>query len=165
MQENKFFILAPVIAIFIVFIFAVVLIPGAKQAPKNVPIAIVNEDLGVEVPNQGTMNFGKTMVDMINKMMKETSGEDEPAVKWITVSSYKKAKEGMDNKEYYGAIVIPGNYSMKQASLQTPAPSSPELKIYVNQGKNAIASNAVTQILNGIVDNMNHKVSGQLQMD
>ncbi|TCZ73820.1 DUF3533 domain-containing protein [Paenibacillus albiflavus] len=162
MLKNKLIIVAPIIAIIITCIFAVVQIPGAKQAPKNVPLAIVNEDLGVDIPNQGKMNFGATLVDMLNQPMKETSGEAEPAVKWIAVASYQEAKQGMDDKEYYGALVIPEDYSVKQASLQTSTPSSPELKIYVNQGKNATASNAVTQILNGIVDNINHKVSGQL---
>lgn len=160
--KDKLFIIAPIIALLITFIFAVVQIPGAKQAPKNVPIAIVNEDLGVEIPNQGNVNFGKTMVDTLNKSMKDTSGKDEPAVKWIAVSSYKNAQEGMDNKEYYGALVIPEDYSAKQATLQTPTPSSPELKIYINQGKNVAASTAVTQILNGIVDNINNQVGGQL---
>lgn len=160
--KNKLFLAVPIIAILITFIFAVVQIPGAKQAPKNVPIAIVNEDLGVDIPTQGNMNFGKTMIDTLNKSLKETSGEDEPAVKWIYVSSYKKAKEGMDDKKYYGALVIPEDYSVKQATLQTPTPSSPELKIYINQGKNVAASAAVTQILNGIVDNINNQVSVQL---
>ncbi|MFS0780556.1 ABC transporter permease [Bacillus sp. 1P06AnD] len=162
MFKNKLFIITPIIAILITFIFAVVQIPAAKQAPKHVPIALVNEDLGVDIPNKGNMNFGKTMIDRITKQMKKTNGEDEPAIKWVTVSSYKKAKEGMDDKEYYGALLIPKDYSAKQASLQTPAPSSPELKIYINQGKNAVASTVVTQLLNGIVDNMNNQMKGQL---
>ncbi|MGM9988544.1 MAG: YhgE/Pip domain-containing protein [Bacillaceae bacterium] len=161
-SKNKILMLVPIVALLITFIFSVVQIPTAKQAPKNVPIAIVNEDVGVDVPTKGKVNFGETIVDLMNKTAKEATGEAEPAVKWIAVSDFQKAKKGMDNQDYYGALVIPKDYSLKQASLQTPTPSSPEINIYVNQGKNAVASNAVTQILNGIVDNMNKNVSNQL---
>ncbi|MEH6943775.1 YhgE/Pip domain-containing protein [Bacillus sp. JJ722] len=153
--KNKMLISIPIITLIIIFIFSLAQIPSAKQAPKNLPIAIVNEDTGMDIPNIGTVNLGNKIVDMISKKAKETNAENEPAIKWISVSNYQKAKQGMDNQEYYGALVIPKDFSLKQASLQTPTPSPSEINIYVNQGMNAIASNTVTHILNEIVDNIN----------
>lgn len=161
--KNRLVIAAPIIAILLTFIFAVVQIPGAKQAPKHVPIAIVNEDMGVAIPNQANLNFGEKMVGQLQEAMKKTNDGEEPAIKWVTVSSYEKAKQGMNKKDYYGALVIPKDYSAKQASLQTPVPTSPEIKLYINQGKNVVASNAVSQMLNGMVDKMNGMVSKQLK--
>ncbi|MFD1953464.1 YhgE/Pip domain-containing protein [Paenibacillus thailandensis] len=161
-MKNKLLLLAPVIALVIIFIFSLAQIPSAKQSPKGLPIAIVNEDGGVDIPGQGNRNFGQQVADMIAKMTAQTAGDKEPAVKWIAVPDAERAKEGMNRQEYYGALVIPEDYSRKQASLHTPAPSPPSIEIYVNQGMNAMASNIVTQLLNGIVDNMNHNVSAGL---
>jgi uncharacterized phage infection (PIP) family protein YhgE len=68
----------------------------------------------------------------------------------------------MDNQKYYAALVIPTDFSAKQASLRTPAPSSPEVQIYINQGMNTAASTIAGQVLNGVVDNMNNKIRTQL---
>ncbi|MGF6950428.1 hypothetical protein QF028_002933 [Neobacillus sp. B4I6] len=68
----------------------------------------------------------------------------------------------MDNQKYYAALVIPTDSSAKQASLRTPAPSSPEVQIYINQGMNTAASTIAGQVLNGVVDNMNNKIRTQL---
>ena len=67
-------------------------------------------------------------------------------------------KKGLDNQKYYAALVIPKDFSAKQASLRTPAPSSPEVQIFINQGMNTAASTMAGQILNGVVDNMNNNV-------
>lgn len=160
--KNKMLLLSPIVALIIVFIFAVALIPSAKQAPKNLPIAIVNSDKGVDLPNNVHLNMGKTIAENIENSSKATTGDNEPALKWIAVSNIDDMKAGLNDQKYYGALVIPTDFSEKQASLQTPTPSSPEVQIYVNQGKNAMASNVVTQMLNGIVDGINKNTSVQL---
>ena len=58
--------------------------------------------------------------------------------------------------------MIPKDFSAKQASLRTPAPSSPEVQIFINQGMNTAASTMAGQVLNGVVDNMNNNVREQL---
>lgn len=97
------------------------------------PIAIVNEDQGVEIPNQPKMNMGQTIVDTVKKSSKS---DEEPAVKWVEVKNKEAVQKGLNNKEYYAALVIPKEFSAKQASLRTPQPSSPEIEIYINQGMN-----------------------------
>ena len=123
------------------------------------PIAIVNEDQGVEIPNQPKMNMGQTIVD---NMKKTSKSEEEPAVKWIEVKNEETLQNGLNDQEYYAALVIPKDFSTKQASLPTPQPSSPEVEIFINQGMNTAASTMAGQILNSVVDNMNNNVRKQI---
>lgn len=161
MFKNKLLLISPIIALAVIFIFSLTLFPSVQPQPKNLPIAIVNEDVGVEVPNQPKMNMGQTIVDMIQKNLNTTTDKD-PAVKWIVVKSSEEVQKGLDNQEYYAALVIPKDFSAKQASFRTPTPSSPEVEIFINQGMNPAASAAAGQILNGVVDNMNNNIRTQL---
>ena len=74
----------------------------------------------------------------------------------------ESVQKGLNNKEYYAALVIPKEFSAKQASLRTPQPSSPEVEILINQGMNTAASTMAGQVLQAIVDNMNNTVRTQL---
>ncbi|HDR7635277.1 MULTISPECIES: YhgE/Pip domain-containing protein [Bacillus] len=159
MFKNKLLLLSPVIALLVVFIFSLTLFPTVQPKPKNLPIAIVNEDQGVEIPNQPKMNMGQTIVD---NMKKTSKSEEEPAVKWVEVQNKEEVQKGLNNQEYYAALVIPKDFSTKQASLRTPQPSSPEVEIFINQGMNTAASTMAGQMLNAIVDNMNNIVRTQL---
>ncbi|MFJ5624900.1 YhgE/Pip domain-containing protein [Peribacillus loiseleuriae] len=161
MFKNKLLLLSPIIALAVIFIFSLTMIPSVNPTPENLPIAIVNEDQGVDIPNLGKLNMGKTMVENIHKASK-TSSDQEPAVKWVNVNNYKDAQDGLNNQEYYAALVIPKNFSEKQASLKTPNPASPEIQILVNQGMNTMGSTMASQMLSGIVDNVNNNVRTQL---
>lgn len=159
MFKNKLLLISPIIALAVVFIFSLTLFPSVQPQPKNLPIAIVNEDQGVEIPNQAKLNMGQTIVDMIKKSSKT---DEEPAVKWIEVKDTESVQKGLNNRKYYAALVIPSDFSAKQASLRTPQSTSPEVQIYINQGMNTTASTMAGQILNGVVENMNNHVRTQL---
>lgn len=161
MLKNKLALLAPIIAFVVLFIFSLALFPSVQVQPKNLPVAIVNEDQGVEIPNQPKMNMGQNIVDMIQKTPSSTTGET-PAVKWVTVNNIEDVQHGLNDQNYYAALVIPKDFSAKQASLRTPTPTSPEVQIFINQGMNTAASTMAGQILNGVVDNMNNNVRAQL---
>ncbi|KXZ20507.1 phage infection protein [Bacillus nakamurai] len=159
--KNKLAVLSPLIALAVIFIFSLTLFPSVQSQPKNLPIAIINEDQGVQIPNQPKMNMGHTIVEMIQKKSKTTADKD-PAVKWVKVKTADEVQKGLDNQKYYAALVIPKDFSAKQASLRTPTPVSPELQIFINQGMNTPASTIAGQILNGLVDSLNHTVRTQL---
>ena len=161
MFQNKLILLSPIIALAVIFIFSLTLFPSVQPQPKNLPVAIVNEDEGAELPTKQNMNMGKTIVDMVNKSS-NTSADEEPAVKWVEVKSMKDVQQGLDHQDYYAALVIPKDFSAKQATLQTATPSSPEIQILINQGMNTGASTMAGQVLNGVVDNLNNTVRTQL---
>jgi YhgE/Pip-like protein len=162
MFKNKLLFLSPIIALVIIFIFSLTLIPSVQPEPKNLPIAIVNEDTGVDIPNQSKLNMGHSIVEMIKENSKATADQEDPALKWIEVNNAEEVQKGLDNQKYYAALVIPKDFSEKQASLQTPTPSSPEVEIFINQGMNTMASTMSGQMLNGVVDNLNNTVRTQL---
>jgi len=159
MFKNKLLLLSPIIALAVIFIFSLTLFPSVQPQPKNLPIAIVNEDEGMEIANQPKVNMGKSIVNMIQKSSQTEEGN---AVNWVEVKSIEAVQKGLDNKKYYASLVIPKDFSAKQASLRTPRPSSPEVEIWINQGMNTTASTMAGQILNGVVDNMNDNVRKQL---
>jgi len=161
MFKNKLVLALPLIALATIFLFSMTLFPSVQPQPKNLPIAIVNEDEGVEIPNQPTKNMGQTIVDMIQESTASTKDEDS-VVKWIEVKSNEEVQKGLDDQKYYAALVIPKDFSVKLASLQTPVPSTPEVLIFINQGMNMQAATIAGQVLNGVVDNMNNFVRQQV---
>ncbi|WP_391209736.1 YhgE/Pip domain-containing protein [Psychrobacillus sp. L4] len=159
MLKSKLTIISPIIVVAILFIFSLTLFPSISPAPKNMPIAIVNEDQGAVLPNNTEMNMGNTISENIRTQA--IPGQDS-SIKWITVDSLTEVQKGLNNKKYYAALVIPKDFSKNQVSLQSPNPISPEIQILVNQGMNPTAANIANQMLSGIVDGINGNVRTQI---
>ena len=115
MFKNKLVLLSPIIAFSVIFIFSLTLFPSVQPQPKALPIAIVNDDQGVQLPNQSTVNMGQTIVDMMQQSAKT---DKDAAVKWVEVESSEAVQKGLDNQKYYAAFVIPEDFSAKQASYR-----------------------------------------------
>ncbi|MGG2026005.1 ABC transporter permease [Gottfriedia sp. S16(2024)] len=152
--KQKQAILAPLLVLVVAIIFSLTLASSVNPTPKNLPIAIVNGDQGIQVPSKGNVNIGDMMVSKINKLSKTNNGE-KPAIKWIQVSSEEKVRKGLDDQKYYGALILPSDLSKNQASLKTANPSPIAIKILVNQGKNTTGSTMASQMLTHIVENLN----------
>jgi YhgE/Pip-like protein len=159
--KNKLVLLSPIIVLTIVLIFGLAFKPTLNPTPKNVPIALVNEDQGMDVPGEGKMNFGKAVSEKLHEMVAENGS----AVKWKMADNYEEAIKGLDNKEYYAALIIPKDFSAKQFTLRTPNPTSSEVQILVNQGMNMMAATMTGQLLNNVIDNLNANVRTQLLAD
>ncbi|WP_432353072.1 YhgE/Pip domain-containing protein [Sporosarcina sp. A2] len=157
--RHKFIFISPIIILAVITLFSLTMIPSVSPSPKELPIALVNEDAGVSLPDQSQLNVGKQMIEKIQSQ--SVPGVVAP-VKWISVGSLVEAQKGMEAKEYYAAFVIPKSFSENQFSLQTPTPESPEIQMYINQGMNTVAATAAGQILDGIVDGINEGVRTQL---
>ena len=160
--KNKLVLWLPVIIMIVLVIFGSVMIPSIDPAPKNLPIALVNEDEGMELPaGQGVVRLGEELIRQVKKGSGETTTEDS-AVKWIDIATYEQAMEGLNDQNYYAALVIQKDFSQKQATLQTTSPNPPEMTVLINQGSYPSAVNAATQMLNRIVDNANEAIRSQL---
>lgn len=156
--NQKLIYFSPIIVVAVIFIFILTLIPSANLAPKNLPIAFVNADEGMTVPAKGKVNIG----DQIKQNMKSSNIEQSSVVKWIFVSTTKEVEKGLNNQKYYGALIIPKDFTKKQATLQTAQPDAPAIRLLVNQGMNTAASTLASQVLNGAVDKMNENMRLQL---
>ncbi|WP_456276154.1 YhgE/Pip domain-containing protein [Bacillus sp. AK128] len=159
--KQKLVVLSPLLVLTVALIFSLTLVPSINPTPKNMPIAIVNEDEGVEIPKQGKMNMGNALVEKVQSMSRENSNE-ETIINWISISDRDTVMEGLNNKEYYAALIIPNDFSQDQASLQSPKPSSPNIEILINEGMNATAARMAGQMLTGITENISQNVSMQL---
>lgn len=153
--KQKQALFAPIIVLVVVIIFSLTLASSVNPTPKNLPIAIVNEDEGIIVPTKSEINLGKIMVSKINEV---TNSQKESAVNWIQVSSEDKVRKGLDDKKYYAALILPKDLSQKQATLKTNNPSSIEIKVLLNQGMNANASTMAGQILNNVVNQLSMNI-------
>ena len=155
--NQKLIYFSPIIVVAVIFIFILTLIPSANSAPKNLPIAFVNADAGMTVPAKGNVNIGNQMEQNIKRASTEQS-----LVKWISVSTTKEVEKGLNDQKYYGALIIPKDFTKKQATLQTAQPDAPAIRLLVNQGMNTAASALASQVLNGAVDKMNENMRLQL---
>ncbi|WP_307204126.1 YhgE/Pip domain-containing protein [Paenibacillus harenae] len=161
MFKNKLTLLLPVIVIVVLFIFSLTAIPSINPAPKQLPVAIVNEDEGVDIPNQGNVNMGDLIVQNAQAAASGTEAGEAP-IKWIGVGSDEEVQAGLNDQQYYAALVIPADFSRNQASLRSPEPTQAHVAIYVNQGMSTMASTMASQVLNQLVDGINAKLQGEL---
>lgn len=153
MKDNKWFILAFAAVLVILIIFGSVQIPGAHSSPKSLPIGLLVEDKG---------EMGQSFAELIQEKVSAAAEDKEPMIEWIVLENEKQMEKKMADQTLYGALVIPENFTQQYASLQSPAPTSPTLQIFINQGKNATVATIVNQALTGVVTQMNVQLSNQL---
>ncbi|GGP16352.1 YhgE/Pip domain-containing protein [Oceanobacillus neutriphilus] len=157
---NKKLIILPVLSFIIVFIFSLTLFPTVQPEPKDLPIAIVNDDQGAELPDESQLDLGDVIVDMIQSF---TEDDGDSPIEWIAVNSENEVLKGMDDQEYYAALVIPEDFSSKQISfLQSDEYDPLELKVYINEGMNMTASAMTSNLLDGIAENVNDNSRNEL---
>jgi YhgE/Pip-like protein len=141
-------------------------------APPTIPIAVVVEDQGAEMNGQ-PVKLGEEVADRI-------SSADSPApdfVQWTRLDDRDEARMGLESGEYYAAIVIPGDYSQRLASLSgpprsvppsgqpaTPEPATIELLTspVVRPSTTALIDNAFTGIVGGVSGATSERILGGL---
>ena len=99
------------IIIAVACIFSLVFYPMANMGMKNLPFAIVCLDEGVET-SEGDVNLGDLVVNKITESTAE-EGEESP-IQWTRLSSQEELDQAMSNNEFYGAMVIPCDFSQRQ---------------------------------------------------
>ena len=111
----------------------------------NIPIAVVNQDEGTTFIGE-KVNVG----DQITESLKTNT-----AMKW-TFTDEDTAKEGVYQSSYYGAIIIPADFSEKFTTiLDGTNPEKPTFDFYVNNKKNPIAPIIVNKAAGAIQDSAN----------
>lgn len=112
---------------------------------ENLPIAIVNKDNGVEMLNE-ELNMGELLVENL---------KSNNSMKW-TFTDEEDARTNVDKSKYYGAIIIPEDFSVRIATLfDNSEIKKPEFDFYVNEKKNPIAPIIVNKAVTTIQTNLN----------
>lgn len=177
------------IPMLVLLILATALYPAYNPKPREIPIAILNEDNGVEIQGK-TTNVGNTLVDK----MKE-NGND--TFTWKEVSNREALDKGLEDNKYVGALVLEKDFSknamsqaqniimtekqkevkaqiqsgalspeQQQALLSKGAPTIPnpqkaKMEVIVNQGSNGQIATIAQQALGKITDQISNQISEQ----
>jgi YhgE/Pip-like protein len=122
-------IIAGVTAVLALIYFAYLAAAASSEENlKDLPIALVNEDEGADLGGK-EVNFGDRIVEKV-------TAPDSPAadtVEWANLGDRDEALKGIGNDEYYGAIVIPADYSERISSLASP-PTIPIAVVNEDEG-------------------------------
>ncbi|ACX67119.1 YhgE/Pip domain-containing protein [Paenibacillus sp. Y412MC10] len=156
MLTQKMMWLGMVLVLIVLTVFGVAMmgsVLGSK--PKEVPVALVILDQPAELPTGETFAIG----EMIRERL--LSSPAMPFV-WHVVDSEEKAREGLDKREYYGAMVIPADLSSGLLSLATHSPIHPNVRIISNEGMNTQASMVVRQAMGQAMNMINGELLQQL---
>ncbi|WP_221568773.1 YhgE/Pip family protein [Alkalihalobacillus sp. TS-13] len=154
--QQKFFWGGFVGILVVVFIFTFAFM-GSSVNPtvKEMPFAVVIQDEGVSLPNGQQLNIGKILEEQIKKNQTDS-------IKWTFLNSREKAEEGMSQKEYYAAVVIPSDLSQNIFSLVSPKPGKAEIQVLINEGMNATGAKIAGQMTTGILSKLNQQVQQTL---
>lgn len=145
MKNNKFFGIAIVAVLAILFVFNATQLPSAHMKSGKLPVAVLVED-----QNPMAIQFADKLTSQGDKF------------DWVKVDSEAQLNKKLQDRDVYGAIVIPENYSKQFASLQSPKPQQVELQFLVNQGKNTQVAAQLTQGFNAMGVQLNKVMSEQL---
>lgn len=102
-------------------------IVGAK--PNAVPIAFVMEDEGAVLPNGMEINIG----EMISEKL---LFNDLLPFEWVQIDSLQELQQKLDDREIYGAIILPQALSQHVFSLMSEQQQVAEIKAVYNEGAN-----------------------------
>lgn len=89
--------------------------PVAHMEVKGLPFAVLSLDEGVETP-QGTVCAGGRMAEAL-----AAQDSEEATVAWQVVESQEDLDAALDSGEYYGALVIPADYTASMMAAQMGA--------------------------------------------
>ncbi len=122
-------IVAVVMVLSLLFYAYLTAIASPTENLKDLPVALVNEDEGGEL--------GGEEVALGDQVVERVTGSDSPAdgvVEWTQPNSRMDALEGLGRNEFYGAIVIPKDYTERISTAASP----PELPLaIVNEDEGA----------------------------
>jgi len=111
---------APVMAIIVVFcILALVMYPTLNAAPKNVPFALLNLDEGAKLPT-GSVTLGDEITKKMLEGVELQEGVEMPLA-WTELESEAALDEAFENNEFYGAIIIPKDFTTAQMAAAASA--------------------------------------------
>jgi YhgE/Pip-like protein len=155
---------APLFAVVILAFFYFLVNFGAARSPventRDLPVAIVNEDVGA--------GSGDEHIELGDEVLKgaTTSEEIGDKVEWTRLSSRQGALRGIAGGRYYGALVIPKDYSKSVAELlgnaMRPGGEPARIEILANPSAGPFPSSTVEEILSGIVRGASRRTSERI---
>ncbi|MCF6138494.1 YhgE/Pip domain-containing protein [Pseudalkalibacillus berkeleyi] len=162
LAANKGILFSVIAALLVPVLYGGILLSatwGPYDNLSNLPVAVVNEDQGAVSENE-SINVGSELV------MNLKEGKN---LGWKFVNS-ADAMRGLEQNEYYMAIIIPKDFSQRVTTVMEPDPQKLELEYIQNEGLNFLASKVTEtasqrireQLANTITENYTSKVFSSL---
>jgi Predicted membrane protein len=126
---------------------------------KGAPMALVLQDEGVALQSGVELNFGQKIVDSV---MTSIGGQDNSAFKWTILTDKNEAMDAMNDQKYYGALIIPKDFSKKVMSVTSANQTPGEVEVYINNGMSQTVANVLTQVMEKMETGINDKLRTQL---
>ena len=121
-------VLVVVTVLALIFYAYLAAVTSPQENIEDLPVALVNEDRGADLAGEKA-NLGDRIVEKVTDPESPAAG----TVDWIRPDTREDALDGIGNNEYYGAIVIPKNYSQRISDLASP-PTIPIAVVVEDQG-------------------------------
>ncbi len=158
LASNKAILFSVIAALLVPVLYGGILLSatwGPYDNLSNLPVAVVNEDEGA-ISGEEAINVGDQLVSNLKE------GND---LGWKFVSS-TDAMRGLEQNDYYMAIIIPEDFSQRVTTVMEPNPQKLELEYIQNEGLNFLASSITKtaterireKLANTITENYTSKV-------
>lgn len=137
-----------VVALFGLLYVNVFMDPYEKM--KELPVAVVNLDNGALVDGE-PKNYGEELV---------TSILENDSALW-TPEGPSLVEQGLENSDYYMAVVIPSDFSERIAAGQSTSPETANITFFSNMRKNFMLSTLSSKMEATLRETVNEKIGAQ----
>lgn len=103
--------------------------PYGPEATSNLKVAVVSLDEGSAVSGV-ELNVGDSVIEGL---------KSNTTIGWVFTDTEEEAVNGVNNGDYYAALVVPKNFTGDMISFLGGDMEHPEIVYYENEKKNAIA--------------------------
>lgn len=123
-------------------VFSLIFYPMTHIHPKGLQFAVLSLDEGMSTP-AGEVNAGGGIVEA----MVGQSDDLDATVVWTPVDSQEALDVALADNEYYGAVVIPADFTARRAAAQTTGEDQPSLRVQLDNARSPLVANLMrTQI-------------------
>ena len=155
-SNNRFLVAAVALPMLIALLFSIAFYPMLYMEMKDLPVAIVSEDEGVQTPAQ-TVNAGQTVLENIAAL------DAQNEVIAVTVEDDREtALEKAEAGDYAAVIVLPQDFTKKQLSMTSDAPEAPKLALYINQGNFGMIGTLMETAMTTMIEQMGAAMQPQI---
>jgi putative membrane protein len=115
---------------------------------QNLTLAAVSLDRDYITEDQTTENTGKQILESLKENKK---------IHWVFPDSKEDAIEGVRSGKYYGALVVPKDFTYSMYNVFTKNVDRPSITFYQNQKKNPVANKITDTVAETVLSNVNNQ--------
>lgn len=119
--------------------------PYGKESTSQIKVAVASDDSGTAMEGM-QFNMGDNIISAL---------QSNDTIGWVFTDTTADAINGVYSGEYYAALIIPSDFSVKMLSFISEDINHPEIEYYTNQKKNAIAPKITDKAKTAVQEQVN----------